>query len=341
MLKFLILLCVSSFAMAGSVNLDFRFESDSSSYNNAAKAAGSTASTSYLMRTGRVDFKGKLNEELNYRLRWRFDKDSSTAQNKTDNFSSQIDYAYVQHTLVEGLTLTLGKLASEIGSVEGNQPSTDIYLQSQAYRQISSKGFLYVTGAKISYQYEGHEGSAYVINQSETTATDQSKSSYGLTYKASFMEKTLSTIVGYLSDEKQNMISPDNKVTTTITSAGVKWEPKPYYINFDYIIFAEKNVSAVGTNDTFNTMILEAGYDFDDIIPKIKYEITDKKTDAAASVKEKYDGLSVGAEYRPFSQDTFRYHLMVTQLNIKADGSDSRYEQHFLIGTKIYADFLK
>jgi hypothetical protein len=230
MLKVVWALFVSSVAMAGSVNLDFRFESDSSSFNNAAKAAGSTASTSYLMKIGRMDFKGKLNEELNYRLRWRFDKDASVTQHKTDGFSSQVDYAYIQHKLIEGLTLTMGKFASEIGSVEGNQSSTDLYLQSQVYRQISTKGFLYVSGAKLSYVQGSHEGSVFVINQSDTTTTEQSKSTYGLVYRASLMEKTLQPIIGYISDEKQALAGADSKSTTTITSVGAHWEPKPYYL---------------------------------------------------------------------------------------------------------------
>lgn len=193
----------------------------------------------------------------------------------------------------------------------------------------------------MTYTAENHEGSLYVINQSETSASDQSKSSYGLTYKATWMEKKLATNIGYLSDEKQTLAAADTKATTTITSAGLKWEPKPYFVSFDYIIFAEKNVAAASVNDSWNTMILEAGYDFEGIIPKIKYEMTDRKTDSTTSVKEKVEGATIGVEYKPYPQDMFRYHLMVTQLTSKADGSDSRYEQHFLLGTKIYADFLK
>ncbi len=285
------------------------------------------------MKTGRLDFKGKLNEDLTYRLRWRFDKDDQVVKNKTDSFSNQIDYAYVQHKLVDGLSLTVGKFASEIGSIEGNQQSSDIYLQSQAYRLISGKSFLYVAGAKITYALGNQEGSLYVINQSETTTSEQSKSAYGLVYKASLLEKTLFTNIGYLSDEKQSLVGTDSKVTTAITSAGAKWEPKPYFVSFDYITFTEKNVTAAGTNELWATMIIEAGYDFEGIMPKIKYEMTDRKTDTMTSVKEKIDGATLGVEYKPYPQDIFRYHLMVTQLNSKADGTDARYE--------IYADFMK
>jgi hypothetical protein len=100
-------------------------------------------------------------------------------------------------------------------------------------------------------------------------------------------------------------------------------------------------VVAVSTNETWSSIILEAGYDLDGIVPKVKYETTDRKTESSSTVREKYDGLSLGVEYKPYPQDIFRYHLMVTQLNSKADGSDARYEQHLLIGTRIYADVLK
>ncbi len=341
MLKIIIAMSVACVAFAGTANLDFRFDSDSSSYNNAAKAAGSTAGTNYLMKVGRLEFLGKLNEEVTYRLRIRFDKPASTVLHKTDNFSSQVDYAFIQNKLADGLSLTLGKFASEIGAIEGNTTTPDIYLPSQVYQQIMTNEFLYVSGAKFTVSYDIHEASIFVFNQSEATTAEQSKASYGLVYKGSFKDKTILPVLGYLSDEKQSLIGVDSKISTTITSAGTKWDPKPYYLSFDYLIFSEKNVTALGTNDSWTSLILEAGYDFEGIVPKLKYETTDKKTDSATTVREKTDGISVGVEYRPYGQESFRYHLMVTQLNIKADGSDSRYEQHFLVGTRIYADFLK
>ncbi len=341
MLKIILILNMASIAFAGVVNLDFRFESDSSSYNNAAKAAGSTAGTNYLMKVGRLDFLGKLNEEVTYRLRFRFDKPASTILHKTDNFSSQVDYAFIQNKLAEGLSLTLGKFASEIGGVEGNTTSADIYLPSQGYQQIMSNEFLYVSGAKLSVNYGFHEASIFVFNQSESTTAEQTKASYGLVYKGSFKDKTIMPVLGFLNDEKQSLSGVGSKISTTAISAGTKWDPKPYFLSFDYLVLTEKNVTSIGVNDSWSSLVLEAGYDFEGTIPKLKYETTDKKTDSATTVREKTDGITVGVEYRPYGQESFRYHLMVTQLNIKADGSDSRYEQHFLIGTRIYADFFK
>jgi hypothetical protein len=289
------------------------------------------------MRTGRVDFKGKFNEEVSFRLRTRFDKDAKTTQNQTDGFSSQIDYAYVQNTLTDGLKLILGKFASEIGSVEGRTSSSDIYMQSQVYRQISGNGFLYVSGAKLLYTYGDHEGSVFVINQSDTTTTEQSKSAYGFAYAVSLNEKTLTPIIGYLFDEKQSSTS-DTKLTTTISSVGLKWEPKPYFIYADYLIYAQKNISAVAVDDTWTSLILEAGYDFEGVIPRIKYEMSEKKTGPSA---EKYDGVTLGVEYKPYPQDIYRYHLMITQMTTKPEVGDARFEQRLLVGVRILADFLK
>ncbi|MBL7543636.1 MAG: hypothetical protein JNL11_07445 [Bdellovibrionaceae bacterium] len=338
---FVILLFVSSFVFAGSVNFDFRFDSDSSSFNNAAKASGRKPTTRYAMTTGRVDFKGNLNQDVNYRLRWRLDRSDATTINKTDAFTTQVDLAYVQDRLMDGLNLTIGKFSSEIGSVEGNIPAPDNYMMSQAYRQISSQGFLYVSGAKLTYHFDEHESSVYVVNQSDATATSQSKSTYGLTYQARLMEKKLKPIVGYLYDEKQSSTST-SKMSTTITSVGVAWDPKPYFINFDYLIYAQKNISAGDTDDTWTTMLVDAGYDFDGIIPKFKYETTQKKiSTAAASGVDKYDGFSLGVEYKPYPQDIYRYHLMVTQMTLEPQVGESEYEQHIIAGVRIYGDFLK
>lgn len=337
MVKGLLVLFVSSLAVAGNVNFDFRFESDSSSYNNAAKAAGKTANTQYLMRTGKVDFKGKMNEEVSFRLRLRFDKDDATTVNKNDGFTSQVDYAYVQNQLAEGLQLFLGKFNSDIGGIEGNTSPADIYQPSQAYQQYSSQGFQYVTGAKIKYNLGDHEASFYVINQSDKTSNEQSKSAYGLNVTTLLMGKTLKPVFGYLFDEKQSSTAAA-KISTTITSVGAKWDPKPYFITADYVIYAQKNVSAIGTDDTWNTLLIEAGYDLDGVIPRFKYEMSDKKS---GSAKQKYDGFALGVEYKPYPQDIFRYHLMVTQMTTKPDVGDAMYEQHLLVGTRIYSDFLK
>lgn len=332
-----VLFSVGGAANAGSVNFDFRFDLDSSSYNNAAKTAGAKASSQFLMRTGRVDFKGNLNNEISYRLRWGVDHEGSPVASKPDNISSQVDYAYIQHQVAEGMAITLGKFASEIGSIEGNMSSPDIYMPSQAYSQISGNKFLYLGGVKLTYTLMAQEASAYVANQSDSQSAEQSKMSYGFVYKGNFVNGTLFPNLGYLSDEKQGVTS-DIKMTTVITSIGAKWDPKPYYLNFDYIIYEQKNISAVDVKDTSTTMILDGGYDFEGVIPKIKYEMTTKKSGPS---KEQHDGVVVGVEFKPYPQDIFRYHVMVTQMTVKPDAGDSRFEQHFLVGTRIYGDFLK
>lgn len=328
-------------AQAGSVNFDFRFDSDSSSFNNAAKSSGSKGSTNYIVKSGRVDFKGKINEELAYRLRWRFDKDSEVTPNKTDGLTKQVDYAFISHKLEDNLALTLGKFGSELGGFEGNTAAPDIYLQSQFYKSLATS-YIYVTGAKLAYNLGDHELALLLINQSETTTTEQSKSSYGFTYKGAFMEKTLSALLSYLTDEKQSLQAPDLKKTVGISSVGMKYDPKPYFVSFDYLIFDQKNQGAANEKNATNSMVAEFGYDLDGIIPKIKYDMSENKVDnGTTTTKTKYDGVALGVEYKPIAQENFRYHLMVTQLTTKPETGDSLFEQHFIVGTRISADFLK
>lgn len=336
-------------ANAGSISFDFRFDSDSSSYNNAAKAAAPTtavSATNLLMKTGRVDFKGKANEELSYRLRWRFDKDYGTStsmvsNNKTDAFTNHVDLAFIAHKWTPELTLSLGKVASELGGNEGNTAAPDIYLQSQFYRKIAAN-FIYVSGGKLTYVMDNHEVSLLLLNQSETTTTEQSKMAYGLTYKGLFMEnKELSVLASYANDEKQSLTLPDSKKMTGISSLAFKYDPKPYFVSLDYSTFAQKNQSAVDAKDTWNSIVGEFGYNLDGIMPKLKYEMSQYKAETTTSTTTKYDGVSLGVEYKPMAQENFRYHMMVTQLTTKPEVGDSLFEQHFIVGTRINADFLK
>lgn len=342
------LLLTSFVVRAGNINFDFRYESDSSSYNTAAKAASASnvSATNLKMKTGRVDFKGKVNEDLSYRLRWRFDKDygtssNMTSNNKTDGFTNHVDYAYLAHKLLPELTMTLGKFGSEIGGFEGNTPASDIYLQSQVYAKILPS-FIYVSGGKLSYNLGQHDMSLLVLNQSETNTAEQSKLTYGLTYKAQFLEnKEMTLLLSYLNDEKQSL-TDDAKKMTGVTSIGIKYEPKPYYLSIDYLIFEQKNQTVKDNKDNWNSIVADFGYDFDGIQPKFKYEISQYKAETAGvSTTTKYDGVTLGLEYKPIHQENFRYHMMVTQLTTKPAAGDSLFEQHFIVGTKITADFLK
>lgn len=348
--KLLSLLVLAGFsAQAGSISYDFRFDSDSSSYNNAAKAASATnvSATNLKMQTGRVDFKGKANDDLSYRLRWRFDKDYGTStamvsNNKTDNYTNHVDMAYIAHKWTPELTLSLGKFASELGGNEGNTAAPDIYLQSQFYRKLAA-GFIYVSGGKLTYTMGNHEASLLLLNQSESTTTEQSKLTYGLTYKGSFMDnKELLLLVSYANDEKQSLAGTDSKKLTGISSVGLKFDPKPYFVSLDYLTYEQKNITAVDAKDNWNSIIGEFGYNLDGIMPKLKYEMAQYKAETtASSTTTKYDGITLGVEYKPMAQENFRYHMMVTQLTTKPESGDSLFEQHFIVGTRINADFLK
>lgn len=338
MYRVLVVVLMSNLVLGNSLNLDFRFESDSASYNeNAKKAMHKKDTNQFTMRTGRVDLKGTMNENLEFRLRWRIDKDSSTTVHKTDKFTSQIDYAYIKQHWNNHLALTVGKFDSQIGSYEGNMSSPDIYLPSQVYSLLSSNGFLYLSGVRVSAVYDSHDGTVYVANQSNTATDAQTKMMYGLTYQVHFLEDTLSTWLGYLADEKQGSQS-DTPLKTTISSLGVRWDPSPFYMNGDYLNYAQKNISFLYGSDVWAAAIFEAGYSFSGIIPKFKYEVTKKKSGVVTDV---YEGISAGVEYKPFEKDMFRYHIMLTQLTTKPEAGPSLREQHVLVGTRIYGDFLK
>lgn len=329
--------CLSCIVFAKSLSLDFRFDSDSSQYDSAAQAAlGKENSSQFTMRTGRVDFIGNLNDDLEFRLRWRLDKDSSTAVHKTDKFTSQIDYAYVQHSLTKNWKLTMGKLGSEIGSVEGNMSSPDIYLPSQIYSLLSTNGYLYVSGVKLTSKYDIHETSVYLANQSDTQADRQTKSMYGLSYQGHYLDDSLALIAGYLADEKQSSAST-LPMNTQISSIGARYEPTPYFIGLDYLVYSQDNISDANADDVWTSIVLEGGYNFNGLMPKLKFESTEMKT---SSVKNNYRGVTAGVEYKPYPKDLFRYHLMLTQLTTQPKTGPSYNEQHVLIGIRIYGDFL-
>lgn len=174
---------VLSKGWAGSISADMRLDYDSNNYNDEATKTGSLYNNNtFRVQTGRVDFKGALNEDLNYRLRLRFDKDKSQNVNKRDNVDSSVDLAYLSHKWTDNISVSIGKIASQVGGFEGNTPGPDIYLASPSYAGTSYlggsrvsgttntstlglKNVLYYTGAEMALQKGWHKLTLQVANQ--------------------------------------------------------------------------------------------------------------------------------------------------------------------------------
>lgn len=351
----------SSLAHAGSLKFDMRTDMDSVDYN---AANGGKNSTSFLTTQGRLDFNGAFNEDLTYRLRWRFIVPSVTTGGN-DKTAGDIDYAAITHKM-NMLSVTVGKFAVDIGGHETIMPDPDYYFLSDAGKAISS-GFKngavsylfpakYNTGFKLALKSDLGEVAAIVVNNPEgefaTTPKEQSRPFTGLVYKGQFMEKTFSPI---LSWHQASMGLDSVRASTTDSKAtyldlGLKYDVPEYYAQFDWV-----DVTAAKVTDTasfpgstsvdakINSMVLDLGYKMENLTPKLKLESSQTKIspDTGTESKSTTTGVGLALEYKPWVDTDFRYHVAATQKSVKPEGADAKLENHIIVGVRIVGDFLK
>ncbi len=332
---------MASSALAGSLSLDARVDYNSTTYNSEATASDYSK---FYMKTGRLDYLGKLNDETSFRVRWSFTKDPNPQ--KRDSLPQGIEYAYINHKMSENFSLTFGKMASEIGGFEGLTSGADLYLLSEAYTRTDGNSdrigtmfgttdVLYMTGVKAAYSFEGQSFSVAGFNPEadDTDAAaklDQNYSMFGAVYRGAFMEKALQVIASFHEAKS----SDDNK--NDYYAVGVKWDAAPITASLDYVVTQQK--TAADDNHIASIVGKLAYTGMENWIPRL--EITSSQSEVA-SVKNTYMGYGIVAEYVPKKEETFRYHIAANQIKESPDAGDDLERTEIIVGTRLLADFLK
>lgn len=344
-------------AFAGSLSMDARGDLENVTHNDAAKAAGGYNYSRFNMQTLRLDGKGNFNEATSFRLRFRFNNGALATQNAKDSVNNAIDFAYLQHKVMDNLSFQMGKFATDIGGVEGMTAGPDLYLTSQAY---SDEGALrYATGLKAMYTMEAQEIDLMVMNEqinadaNDTTTTttsggfNQTRNAAGIVYKGSFMDKMLMPVLSYHEDNLQptttNGASSFTDRKYTYASAGVKWEMAPVFVEVDYLYNTYKNKSILDETDKTTSAVATVGYKMENMVAKLKYEGSEAETFTAASTsgKLKYSGYQLALEYMPTNDKNFRYHAAYISRDTKPETGDTMTTQTAIVGFRLIADFLK
>lgn len=345
-------LLAGSLAQAGSLEYDVRFDSDNAQYNTAAATADATKMT---MQTGRLDYKGKLNDDISYRLRVRFNRD--VASSKYSSLGGQIDYASVTHKLMDGLTLTAGKFGSDLGGFEGMTAGADIYFKSQAYQDLDyattslpgasggsarALNLIFQTGAKLAYAYGDNEAALFVTNtdtDSASTTDGQTRPMLGLVWKGKFLDKALQTVLSYATVTPGGL--PPGADKHNFATVGVKYDAGAWFAQVDYNLFTYTSVVASGKKDESTTAtVAEGGYKFDRHTVKAKLESSEIKY-SSAETKKTFSGAGLAYEFKPYADTNFRYHVAYTSRTTSVSGAQDAIESHYVAGIRMVGDFLK
>lgn len=328
----------STVAQAGKINLDMRMDSDNATFNDDAAKPGYQK---YYFQTGRVDFTGNATEDLSYRLRLRFDKDQGTV-NKRDNVNNTVDLAYLGHKMGD-LTVIAGKFDASMNGFEGATSGADLYFKSTAY----NAALRYGTGIGASYAFGDHSLTLAHMNalSDEVVGSDlaQTNGTMALIYKGSIMDKSLNFIASHHQTHKAN----DKDGTYGFTTVGVKFEQPAWFAGVDVNSYSLKNQTTADTTDTVMSTVVTGGYNItEELAAKLKYEMSSTKINTSTTAEEKHtiNGYGLALEYKPIKDTNFRYHVAYTSVANKtevASTSTTPTENHFIIGARLNADFLK
>lgn len=340
-------------ANAGKGLFILRLDSDSTMYNNALKAKLPTTrqdSNRFQVHTGRLMYMSQINEQLEVVGRIRFDGAFNNTPNSTDNLNDHLDIFQLTHKWNEMTKLTLGKMDQEILGNDGI-PYGEIYLSTRA-RADAAVTHLYGTGAKLSMNFDKHDVSFMLFNQSEGTSANQTKYEYGIVHTSKSLEDSVFTKASYHKDHRQSLIT-DDLPTVEMIALGVKYYPKPYYVSLDYLTNTRTNMDGTGLTaiaaadkrTSVTSYMLDGGYQWDDPhLVRFRYDKNKKKSQDLAlgtdSITD-YEGITLAYEFKPFVNEKFRYHAVFTQLTEEPAGSDKLVTQHIILGALIVADIFK
>ncbi len=342
-----------------SLNLDFRTDLRSQTYNTDA----ATDNTNYFnVKTGRLDYQGKMSEDMNFRVRAAFNKNATATNN--ENVQTAVEYAYVTNKMTDALALTVGRYNSDVGGFEGMTSGADLYMTSAGYLGLassnlatvayssttsatniaSSSKYLYITGARLAYKFmDTHEVALQIANPIVTSAT--TRLTTGLVVKGSCMDKSLNYVVNYLSAGAATA-APGKDENVNLIGAGVTYLFANNLIGTDMLMNQYKRNPTATTSATEKSTTNNVTYAYkglETITPMLKYSQTVESPDSATSAnKTTTTGMSAVAEYQPKKDQMVRYHVAYSQLSDKTDSVSATPSQtEILVGMRFNGDFLK
>ena len=341
MLNKLALFMVAALAInaQASVKVDYRQDLKTVNYDEKSSSEDYGA---FQVQTARVDFKGNINENVAARVRVKLNKNSETVT-KNEKLSDFVDYAYFTNKISDSLSIKFGKMFSEIGGVEAQTSSADMYLVSNTFNSYA----LYLSGLNVSYKMGDHSFSYLMLNRSTDVTTSVSGGSAyqrrflnGLVYSGAFMEKALTVRVSYHT-EQLGEVSKDAAIN--YMDIGLKYDAGSYNIEFDQLtntfVKATSSRASATKNDSNADMVITARMKGDNWNPMFKY--TSRTTNSQGTDGSKYSGLGLAAEYVPVKGEDFRYHLAYNQFTTTPVTGDATSYTEMFAGVRLAMDVLK
>lgn len=347
-------------ANAGVIGLDMRADHVSEEFNQEAGLRGTSR---FNFKTVRINYEGKVNEELSFRIRGAYNKNGTAPTTTTggtgqaatpgDNSVTALEYAYLTHKMGD-VALSVGKIGSEQGGLEAATSGADLYLTSLVYTKTGANGaslgswlrssdLLYVTGAKMAYTFMPDNTLSLVAFEAPVASTIDNANMTGLSYKGAFMEKTFRVMASYHTGN--GIVNTADKYD--LYSLGLGWAMDPVAVSVEYLSSGFK-ADVSGGQDVATSIVGKLAYTgMEQWTPRIEVISSENKVElngtASNNRTHKYMGYGAVVEYRPYAADfkDFRYHVAYQSLTQDQATLGDMNAQTITVGARLYADFLK
>lgn len=344
-----------------AITYDFRFDLQSKDYDEDTNKAGTEDFMRFHLERGRLDFQGKLNDDVSYRLRLRFNQpaagkvDAATNQptaNERDQLGTWVDHASVTQKIYEFGTITLGKFASDIGGYEG-AAAADRYIFSAAYAPNTAAGitasedFQFYTGVKIGAAAMDHDVALHFANAEPTDHKvggkfAQNKPSVGLVWKGNFMDGVFLPLYAYHQVPGAPGAATNGKLA--FLSLGNRFQLDDLQVDFDLLRNTYQD-DTPGARITNQGIASSFGYKLGSLTPKLQLDQTNIASVTAtggAETRTKQTSTALAVEFVPDLKDRFRYHAAIASTTIAVDGAaKSQKISELILGARLLGDFLK
>ena len=325
----------SASAFDYKINVEGRadFINDSQKTTAASGTVTTAKSNDFLSSVIRLNMAGNINEQLTYRIRYRFNKEG-TSTSRRDDSTSALDLFYVDHKN-SLFTTRFGKMNwAEAFGRESFLSSTDRFLSSDAFTAYNNNIGEYRFGAAAMYTFLETNKLTLAVSNPNTIMTDTTSNTknnslaYAVHYSSVLFDKAFQPLLSYTTagqDADAEAATPKLKANYKMMVAGFRTEAvQNLIVDLDWKRFNKEKTTAtaVATDGKTSSIFANVAYTINDLTPFIQY-VNDKfKSElAGANADYKKNSFAAGVMFKPFNDVNFRYHLLYTHSNQKFDSA--------------------
>jgi hypothetical protein len=279
----------------------------------------------------RLSLTGNINENLTYKLRYRFNRVDETETTK-DNSTTNLDHLYIDHKN-SFFTTRFGKTNwAEAYGRESFISSTDLFITSAAYSAYNTNVGTYRFGVSGTYTFLDTNKLTLAIsnpnpNKTDTVGEQKNTSlAYAAHYSSVLMDKLIQPTLSYTMAKQDNAANGTN----SMMAAGFRSEVANLVVDADWKQFKREDQGVAGADEKTTSIFANVAYSIDQISPFVQY-INDKAK-AVAGGDYKKNSFAVGAMWKPFNETNFRYHLSYINSNKKFDvASNGKVKENTIV----------